>query len=355
MNSGWLLLCVAALAGACTRAPELQTASVGHLPKGPLGVCDAANFVSSVEILNAGYTVNPNAYTPPYSNVQPGASLSSISSNAAADLTDAFNNAPGYFQHLLCKLDGVYISPAGAAPPGSRPKGFDGSWGFRSWAVNAPDPKKEYIAISGGLWLTPTSHAILFSEYETDILQFFSRSWSPPPSVTSANPDTPWMTVLAALAHEAGHIRWAKITHPNGYGGTFDASKLGCVLAYWSYNGNTQLLDPPGGFRRFGTRDNQVEHVSAPLLQNLHSNAALYSLYQRAQPWPNIFGSNSPDEDLIETYVLRVLTLAGPPLQSLQVNVPGFLMPVDIPAEFVSGKKGKLVTKAKCIHQLDPS
>src|SRR3954454_11514588 len=28
-------------------------------------------------------------------------------------------------------------------------------------------------------------------------------------SVTSANPDTSWMTILAALAHELGHVRWA--------------------------------------------------------------------------------------------------------------------------------------------------
>ena len=140
--------------------------SVGHLPKGPLGVCDAANFVSSVEILNAGYTVSPNAYTPPYSNVQPGASLSSISSNAAADLTDAFNNAPDYFQRFLCKLDGVYISPAGTFSTGSPPSGFDVSWGFRSWAKNAPDLGKKYIAISAGLWPTPNSKAIPFSEYE---------------------------------------------------------------------------------------------------------------------------------------------------------------------------------------------
>jgi hypothetical protein len=279
--------------------------------------------------------------------VQSGASLSSVSAQAAADLADAFNKAPDYLQRFLCKLDGFYIGRAG--PRGSRPASFDGSWGFRSWA--AVDPKNKYIAISAGLWPTPTSHAIPFTEYENGILQYFSV-WSPQPAVKSANPDTSWMTVLAALAHEAGHIRWAEITHPNGYGGTLDATRLRCVFDYWSYGGNVQLLDPPGGFRRFGTRDGRVDHVSAPFLRNLHSNADLYLLYQSSQPWPNIFGSNSPDEDFVETYVLRVLKSAG--LQSLQVTGSGFKTVVDIPADYVSGKKPKLITKAECIHNLDP-
>jgi hypothetical protein len=358
--------CVAALCTACS--PREQ-----GVIKLRSSACTDTNFVNSVQILNPGYYINQNAYSPPDQNVQHGVPLSSISSQAAADLTAAFDNAPPHFRHYLCGLDGIYISPPVVSP---LPGGFDASWGFRSFILGATDVGSRYIAISAELWPSPTAHAMTFSAYENSILRYFAN-WSNGPSITTARPDTDWMTVLAALAHEAGHVRWAEVDTQRP-GGNYDFSKLhGCSSAAgvrdffinWNYAADTQL-EPPGRYRNFGTQTNvagvRADHANYPTFLDFSMapnpnalNNLFYSLLQDNQPWPSAFGSVSPDEDFVETYVLRVLMGnrldgTGPQyLQSLPITIPSNPT-VDIPSDLLSGAKPELLRKATCVHTYDP-
>jgi hypothetical protein len=376
----------------CVSAQQVATLGTGSPPMSrqvsSSSVCNAGNFTASIQILNAGYTVDFSNYSPPTANVQSGATLASISSQAQTDLANAFNYAPRYFQHFLCNLDGIFIIPGGTAS--TSPSEFSGSFGYRSY--DSSDSGFRYAAISGSLWSSSTSNAEPISSYEQDVLQgllkkYNTQSWETGVTISPAylgsgatGVTAAGMTVLAALAHEAGHIRWAEIVSPGGPGMNYDFTRLNqCnvngtpkdFFANWDYESSPAALEPPGRWRQFGSTDNvavyAVDHLNAPKLSQFRnaSNQALFftllnSLYQQAQPWPSFFGANSPDEDFVETYVLRVLTAGGLDntsstyLQSLPISIPGYASTVDIPGPFLSGNKAELRRKAACVHAFDP-
>jgi hypothetical protein len=193
------------------------------------------------------------------------------------------------------------------------------------------------------------------------------------------------MTVLAALAHESGHVRWAELNVPGLPGTKYDSSKLhNCLVkgavkdffANWTYSADGEL-EPRGRWRAFGTVTNStnssIDHAAAPTLSDFSnspnsaaSNTLTYNLYQFNQPWPSLFGAQTPDEDFVETYVLRVLLaraldgLGGAYLHSLPLTIPGYTGAgitgkwADVPRDFLSGAKTELIRKATCVHGYDP-
>jgi hypothetical protein len=112
-----------------------------------------------------------------------------IPQNIQDDLTAAYKLAPTFFQKQLCGLDGVFIT-----------RGAD-SWGFR----NISDGKR-YLAVSQALW--KDGAAPKYGEYQTSVIHRLLHGWAGP--VHSQKPDAAEdgsaVTVLAALAHEFGHI-----------------------------------------------------------------------------------------------------------------------------------------------------
>jgi hypothetical protein len=103
------------------------------------------------------------------------------------------------------------------APPAG-PTGFDGSWGFRSRATT--DLGALNIAIPAVLWPNG-GHALSFDLYESLLLgnpAFYGGGIA---SVGTPTPNTPETTVLAALAHELGHVRWAMTTVQPYVGGSY--------------------------------------------------------------------------------------------------------------------------------------
>jgi hypothetical protein len=153
------------------------------------------------------------------------------------------------------------------------------------------------------------------------------------------------MTVLAALSHEFGHVRWADITVPlrgppaKPAGGPYSLAPLhSCdgspsdFFVGWSYRNDHQLF-PKDRWRQFNDRKSDdhghtIDHVSVPLISQFLSgipadqkNDLFVSLFQGDAPFASFFGSLAPDEDFVEAYVLGVLTAATPPLTSLPVTL----------------------------------
>ncbi len=262
-----------------------------------------------------------------------------------------------------------------------------GAFGVLPSTPRMPDPDISRFLPRCGR--RPQATQYFFSTYENAILQYFA-SWSGGPNISAANPpnpDTSWMTVLAALAHETGHIRWAElnVTSP---GGSYDFSKLhacnvnGVVkdfFANWNYTENTDdtRLESPNRWRGFGSRANAagviMDHSANPTLLQLGNptnpasgNALVFALYQANQPWPSIFGAQSPEEDFVETHVFRVLMARGLDgtgtayLQSLPLTIPGYTGPnisnqwADVPRDFLAGNKRELARRAACIHGYAP-
>jgi hypothetical protein len=254
---------------------------------------------------------------------------------------------------------------------------FDGSWGFRSY--QSADQGNSYISISAGLW--PNGNpAWAFHVYEAGLLNSFSGG-DDGATIATAKPDYTWLTVLAALAHEAGHVRWA-MTIRRSPSDPADLTTLhACVIDNsttdfffgWEYRRDPQLLPPYRwrGFARHGNSEgsNSVDHAFQPTLGQLqggYPNVNLYQLYQAGEPWPSLFGAQTPDEDFVETYTMAVLTgynavtnnFAGP-LTSLPLTIPGYsdgLNPgnypgqwADVPRDLGNKIKPTLMAKMRCI------
>jgi hypothetical protein len=341
---------------------------------------DPESFVTKVQLLTPLYYPGPpGPYTPPAGSNYDWATLAP---KIHDDLAAAFSNAPQFFQRHLCSLKGVYINAS--VCPNNDPTQcsltnagamFNGSWGFRSYRNNATDLGSTYIAISASDLWQAGGPARPFNDYETQLLKSFPGGSAS--TVTGANPNASWMSVLAALAHEAGHVIWAVKTIPS-VGKKYDFSSLITCSARnffggWAYNTHDPKhndLQPSKRWRKFKNRSNEanssLDHASSPYLGDLGSsnpttfNTALHDLYQPLQPWASLFGAQTPDEDFVETYVMAVLTgytagvhtFAGP-LTNLPVSIPGYSAPYpDVPRDLVGGNKQTLLDKILCLEPL---
>ena len=176
------------------------------------------------------------------------------------------------------------------------------------------------------------------------------------------------MTVLAALAHEFGHVLWYDTFRPTR-GGPFDFLTF-CRGSF--FDNSWQRVNPPPTWRNFGEVQD-LHHIYDPAIADLalaigrakskQAAQLLDQIYRPRAPWPSLFGAFSPDEDFVETFKLYVLTTAKPsPLVSLQINIyddfsstPKFTE--DIPDALIPGKnkKGELKRKLECIGSLSKS
>jgi hypothetical protein len=333
-----LLLCAGVIAAACVgcgpppKPTQIRTASA---------TCNGTPFLDHVHFVMSGYQPYIKFADPP---VDPSMKLTP---QEASDLDDAFNLAPAAFQARLCGLDGIYLDPTACNNPTDC---IEGSWGFRQPMIGG----KEYIAVSTGLWTLMKSPR--YDQYETDLLQVLTA-----PSVFSYSKASFGfdMTLLAALAHEVGHVRWYDIVDPK-HQQTQDYSQFcggGFFLSWPSITAPPQwryLLTPEEQRRqhdfyrhRSGEQTFQLDNA----LSSGHIRMAgdlLHMVYGGTASWASYFASLSPDEDFVETYKFAVLTRATPPLDHLPITIQGTSQEYmdDIPAAYWQAEKGSDTSKA---------
>jgi hypothetical protein len=354
---------VAGLCSACTQSPSPTSGlSCTSLP--------------TIQVLQPGYSPLNKPYSAPTDsvNIQQNYQLRPEISD---DLSTAFSNAPQRVKDDLCGLTGVFIDSS-SCPGGNvnncQTSAFPISWGYRS--SENTDRGKMYIAIPGSLWAGgDKTHAILLSAYEQTVLNYFvqharNSSWGTTPTISSANPDTSWAGVLAALSHELGHVKFNFTIHPMGTSGRnykFDAlqpcstststsTSIADFFSGWSYGNNPKKLVPKDTWRQFADRQSDdngqlVDHFVPPKLSDFtnssNPNQLLYTLYTGSdQPWASFWGAWSPDEDFVETYVLYALSAN---VQNLYISIKGHS-----PYDIISGVSGKpaLQNKVQCVANL---
>jgi hypothetical protein len=348
---------------------------------------DADSFFQRVAVLTAGYDPNvpPGRYVPPTLQQPPAGAPANNPYNLRKEIVDdlkqAYANAPLFFKTQLCLLDGVYLNSTGCVNGDVSNCIFSGdifgtSWGFRSRYPAATDNGSRYIAISAGLW-QPGQAAWPFHQIaDTQLKRLAPWGGAQVQANNPPNPDTSWMTVLAALAHEFGHVRWFDVTVPlrappnPPAGGPHNLSPLtGCpngnFFVGWGYQNDNQLF-PKGRWREFNDRKNEggvIDHASAPFISQFlgglsadQKNDLFYNLFlvtaQDDPPWASYLGSLVSDEDFVESYVLGVLTgnTGGVYLQSLPVTLvysDSSTKTVDIPGTLST--RTTLQNKIACI------
>jgi hypothetical protein len=324
----------------------------------PALACDPTPFLNKVFVLKIPF--DPTAvganYSAPVANGSVGGAI-------AQDLGKAYCVAPDFFKQQLLGLTGIYINPTGCAQGNSNNCNIpdtlvtENSWGYRE-RPNQSHNAGRYIATSAGLW-NQGNHAPSLHGYETRLLNLLLQ-WTGPQYATAV-PDGPEITVLAALAHEMGHIFWYEINAPMP-GQNYNPARF-CSGNF--FNGYWQNVNTPPRWRQFGTRqdrhgrryvqikdiDNAITSGNFPLAGTLlatGSSSGEIGIYPPSAPWASFFGAITPDEDFVETYKFYVLNQATPKLTSLPVQIPN-QVPRDIPSDYLQGLKPQLAGKIGCI------
>jgi hypothetical protein len=263
-----------------------------------------------------------------------------VNPDIQSDLAAAFQAAPPFFKAQLCNLHGVYIDPTGCT-------GYDPStcgslsdidianysWGFRNTA------KEGFIAISLGLWKnnpcqpprkvcaaplqtyeTRRLLALLNRTAEKDLRSLSAEGRRPRITLPSygVSPDVPALSVLAALAHELGHVLWWQTFVPRPRTEFVD-TKTFCNGSFYpsgSWQGTPVDL-PPQHWLEFGEIRLQPKNSDVLLLRYFlrsgdYSQAfeILHRIYSDGR-WASALAAFSPDEDYVETFELFVLMNAG--------------------------------------------
>lgn len=289
------------------------------------------------------------------------------------DLREAYCNASDLFRYQLDSVDFVFVDATGC-PDGAQGHGDmtrcnavsgdqsqNASWGMRG------ERGYTQIGIPAGLW-PQNKHAINYTDYEAAVVNRLVGPWTNANnkvsfSVSGGNPaGTPWMTVLAVLAHELGHIRWAEVNIRGGFGQPYDFSRLNACSFFASWQFHEDLkLQPKNRWRRFGERTNELdnEHLNPPKFNFDYQDATtdqlrgklLLDLYATGQPWASYLGANAPDEDYVETYKMDVLAGAGLTTMPMTIPTAPGTTP-DIPGDLASGSKTALPDKMSCLRKV---
>jgi hypothetical protein len=255
---------------------------------------------------------------------------------------------------------------------------------------------------------TDFRHAQRLTEYSTSQLNTLLKklnnlTWKAPPKFDSKfggddAANASGMTVLAVLAHELGHVRWYDWVEPvPGTPGTnhayyYDFSLLMKCVQDGFFQGSWRPdVAPPNDpfvapeWLPFGQPADPglVQHATGPQIiefqrpgqqapersqpkvdmyppprggnqQIVALAASLNDLYGDNRPWASLLGSLSPTEDLVETYVLSVLTQTSTPLRSLRLNISspdGRVFKQDVVADLPN--KPALARKLACVSTLN--
>jgi hypothetical protein len=384
-----LLLCAALLAAVCSAcAPPPPPIVAAPPPPPPLQVCDVNNENSFIPSKVFMLNVQQGAYDPTTFGDPPAVAIANLPSSTVNDLTQAFKNAPLFFRQHLCNLNGVFIDPTACSGPDQ--------CSLRSWGFRDPRSGRMYIGVSQNFLWPGGAPASRLTEYETTLLQwqlasldtglqswgtdgppFFSSRYDDPVHNVSDPGNTSAMTVLAALAHELGHVRWYTVNVPVPGSFTYDWKYLipcpntnqSFFDESWDYPDSGALQQTTYWRYPLDVAPSSVSHLDDPQNANIKAPGSVAALrYDVARlhnvnhPWASLQASLTPDHDFVETYVFNVLTHNGklnppasPYVQSLLLTVPGIGYSPDVPYDYFTkpNKKAKFVRKVSCIDWIN--
>jgi hypothetical protein len=332
------ILGVLILAAGFLRLPPAEGAVTNSVTNSCTADTSGATFANAVKVLQRNYV-------PSQFGIPPVDATTTPSSYMLADLQNAFQIAPPRFQQMLCGLDGVYLDPT------------NGSWGFRN-----PISSKEYVGLSiSVLWPNPSASAIDFRTYETArIRKIFNLSGYGPYYGYAVPDNTSQMTILAALAHEVGHIFWYDANKTAGGSYTYGfCSKhfldswnkvttpdYWIALGYIDYNKNEHQGNP--------SNDNiKVQDIQQAIGKESAVLSIVQALYSKNGRWASSLAAFTPTEDLVETFEYIVLQKSKSGLTSFplwfQPSNGGALQKIgDIPGDDRFNSKPNFNPKKQC-------
>lgn len=199
MIRGAVLACTAILIGVCLTniSPPSRlrvAAAAAPVRMTTVTACDASNpvtFLSRLRMLS-GYDPDPN---------HPGKTLPvgtpGVGEPYCTSLTNAYNLATPSFQNALDSLTNTFIDTDTCGD------GIDCAWGFDD--VYTTGKGNTYVALYSSFWngnAVPT-----YSAFVPLVVNDLMQGLGSPVSL-QAYPDSQELALIAALAHEVGHVKW---------------------------------------------------------------------------------------------------------------------------------------------------
>jgi hypothetical protein len=282
---------------------------------GPRSVPCTSNpppFLANAQILMTPYDPDPGHHG---NNLPTGAGP--VPDPYCTSLLNAYNAESLTFQQQLDGLTNVFIDQSGSCSGQSAC--VQHSWGLRDRQTG-----KTFVALPAGLW-DSSNDVQNYSDFETTLVtQLLGFS----PIAVAPTPNTQNLTVLAALAHEMGHLKWweKKVETLNCSNPPSGATRKFADNTWIRHNNATPKFQYFGvehpGNAPMGGVDKNVIRNDPP--NQLPSDLAI--LYDGL--WASIFSTVTPDEDFVETYKLWALASAG--LSSIKVTWTGQTTPVEV-------------------------
>lgn len=327
------ILCLAIWACAAPAPPTPPT--VTSAPAS-ISCADGRDLLTHVQYLQLAAMADQNLVIP--------LDQTPINPAIQTDLAAAFTANPAFSKNELCPLDGIFINREGCTgyEPSTCSTMQDIDIADNSWGLRTPSNKK-YVAISLGLWRcapgSPQSYcAPSFTEFHQRLVKaLLDRTAGLPagisPPTFQASNNSPSLAVLAALAHERGHIYWWETFVPIPHT-TPDSATLineakafcgGTIYRGGRWQGRAVGL-PQGRYVFFAelSANSPINAANLPtLLRSRGANDAslamgvIDGIYGGGQ-YPSLLAAYSPDEDFVEAFELSVLRNAG--LHDLTAN-----------------------------------
>lgn len=352
MNSNARMLClnlICLLAAACQPAPFSPVSSTAT----PFPTCKDQSIATGKDFVFQKVRFLPSSFNPrqirDYRSPSTFATQSVLGSDPyGKDLAAAWELAPGFFQEYLCGLTNVFIATNTCTnPPCSIGDAIDYSWGMREYPpqIKSTQNPGRYIGISEQLWRGSSPQLPLLSDYETGRLVYLLHwpSAPPPPTFNSkeVDPNSPQLSLLAALAHGFGHVYWwDAFVHIPG-GDINPSNPAACNAAFYSNSWQSGPTIPPERWVAFGDvfddyhkRDdvNMVEFFDGLFDRKFDTEVSdlLHAIYSGQSPnkanadngrWASALAAYSTDEDFVETFQLYVLMTSNTPLKRLPITI----------------------------------
>jgi hypothetical protein len=374
MKPSALIYLLAVLLGVfgCVQTPSPTAQQAAFAGASATPACDQQNirngnaFVSNkVLLLSADYH--------PTTGAAPGASqiLGPVAQNSPyrKDLSKAFEIAPDFFRDKLCALTYVFVVQCANATQCTAEDAVRNSWGLREWQ-GAKSGK--FIATSAALWQLQNS-ALPFHQYKNKrlalLLQTISPGidlshWPSPPVYYPATPNNNGeISVLAALAHEMGHVLWYDAFVPNR-GGNIDLNNF--CNGFYTPNSWSGVNVTSKRWIDFGdqvTGETHTPDYITPLRNHLNPSSPDFA--QAGEDLNKLFSDPgltgtlaavSPDEDFVETYMLYVLLSSklnnARQFQKLIITITGNGTTYTRDIADIFSNKSQLLTKMSCFGQL---
>jgi hypothetical protein len=377
MKSSALILCAAlvcALGVACEPvAPTPQlTAAVSAHSGSTTPACDDLRIRNGNDFVDNKVLILSPSYDPTNGTApSAGQIVGPVAQNSPyrRHLAAAFRIAPDFFKNQLCSVTYVFLVQCADAMHCTADDAARNSWGLREWRGAKSG---RFMAISAALWQS-TDSALPLDQFGTKRLMSLLRTlspgtdlskWSSPPAYFPAFPNNDGgMSVLAALAHEAGHVLWYDAFVPdrggainlnnfcNGFYTSNSWSGVNITQNRW-INFGDQISNEIHNPNYIGMIANDLNPVSPNFSQAGEDLNKLYS----DQGLTGTLAAVSPDEDFVETYMLYVLLNSklnnARQLQKFLVSIAGNGTTYTHDIADIFNNKPQLLTKMSCFGPL---